>query len=90
MTREQRLRERENRRIIEEEELRRLKEDKEKVEANEARMSERHLRAEMKRREKELQKLTEEDEWIFDCEKCGIHGDSYVRYSSSYSPFHTV
>lgn len=78
MTREQRLREREAKRILEEEGLRKLKEDEEKLGSNEARLSERHLKAEMERRQKELQKLSEEDEWVFDCEKCGVHGESYV------------
>jgi hypothetical protein len=85
MTREQRLREREAKRILEEEGLRKLKEEEERLASNEAqaRISERHLKAEMKRREKELQKLKEEDEWVFDCEKCGVHGDSYVWGSCS-------
>jgi hypothetical protein len=87
MTREQRLKERETKRILEEETLRKLKEEKEKLESNEAiqaRISERQLRAELQRREQELQKLAEEDEWVFDCEKCGVHGDSYVRPSGSF------
>jgi hypothetical protein len=85
MTREQRLKERETNRILNEEKLRKAKEDMEKLENNEARMSERHLRQEMKRREEELQKLSAEDHWIFDCEKCGKHGDNYVRLPLSQS-----
>ncbi|KAF2472110.1 uncharacterized protein BDR25DRAFT_333529 [Lindgomyces ingoldianus] len=76
MTREQRVKEREAKRILHEEELRKLKEDSEKLDANEARLSERHLKAEMKRRQEELQKLSEEDEWVFDCEVCGLYGEN--------------
>jgi hypothetical protein len=76
MTREQRLKEREVKRILHEEELKRLKEDSEKLGSAEARLSERHLKAEMKRREEELQKLSEEEDWIFDCSVCGLHGEN--------------
>ena len=79
MTREQRLKEREVKRILHEEELKRLKEDSEKLGSAEARLSERHLKAEMKRREEELQKLSEEEDWIFDCSVCGLHGENLVR-----------
>ncbi|KAF2276258.1 uncharacterized protein EI97DRAFT_494312 [Westerdykella ornata] len=85
MTREQRLREREAKRILEEEHLRKLKEEEEKL-ANgaEGRISERHLKAEMKRREDELRKLKEEEEkWMFDCEICGVHGICYDDGSHS-------
>jgi hypothetical protein len=86
MTREQRQREREARRILEEEALRKLKEDEEKLASNaaDARISERQLKVERQRREMELQKLKEEEEWVFDCEKCGVYGDSYV------SPFAVI
>lgn len=40
-------------------------------------MSERNLKLEMERRQKELDKLAEEeDEWIFDCAVCGMHGEN--------------
>ncbi|KAF2748100.1 hypothetical protein M011DRAFT_485976 [Sporormia fimetaria CBS 119925] len=76
MTREQRVREREAKRILEEETLRKLKEDEEKLNQNDSnfRISERHLLAEMRRREKELLKLKKEDDWEFDCEVCHVHG----------------
>lgn len=78
MTREQRLKERETKRILHEEELRKLKENSDNLTAIESRMSERHLKAEMKRRQEELEKLNEEEEWIFDCEVCGLHGENLV------------
>jgi hypothetical protein len=82
MTREQRLKEREYRRILQEGELASLSEDNKKVDAGEARMSERHLKAEMEKRKIELAALAQlahEDEWSFDCSKCGVHGENLVR-----------
>lgn len=78
MTREQRLKEREYKRLLHEEELENLSEDSKKIETGEARMSERHLKAEMEKRKKELERLAEEDEWFFDCSVCGIHGENLV------------
>ncbi|KAF2018762.1 hypothetical protein BU24DRAFT_418311 [Aaosphaeria arxii CBS 175.79] len=81
LTREQRIREREAKRILHEEELRKMKEDSEKLgdEASEGRMSERHLVKEMRRRQKELEELQrlKDEEWFFDCEVCGAGGDKY-------------
>ncbi|KAL2048982.1 hypothetical protein ABVK25_010734 [Lepraria finkii] len=74
MTREQRIKEREYKRILHEEELANLSEENKKVEAGEARLSERHLKTEMEKKKKELAALAEEDEWFFDCSKCGVHG----------------
>ncbi|KAL1618917.1 hypothetical protein SLS54_007033 [Diplodia seriata] len=77
MTREQRLKEREVRRILHEEELKKLRENSEKAETNEMRMSERHLKAEMERRQRELEQMAQEEEnWIFDCAVCGVHGEN--------------
>ncbi|MCJ1252447.1 hypothetical protein MMC24_000253 [Lignoscripta atroalba] len=76
MTREQRLKEREYKRLLHEEELANLSEDSKKLETGEARMSERHLKAEMEKTKKELDKLAQEDEWVFDCSKCGVHGEN--------------
>ena len=79
MTREQRLKERDTKRILHEDELRRLQEESEKLEQHDARISERHLKAEMKRRQEELEKLQgEEDDWVLDCEVCGMYGESLV------------
>ncbi|MCJ1430282.1 hypothetical protein MMC29_008199, partial [Sticta canariensis] len=76
MTREQRLKDREYKRILHEEELANLSEDNKRLDAGKARMSERHLKAEMEKKKKELAALAEEDEWVFDCAKCGIHGEN--------------
>ena len=78
MTREQRLKEREYKRLLHEEELANMSEDNKKLEAGEARMSERHLKAEIEKKKKELEKLAQEDEWIFDCSVCGVHGENIV------------
>ncbi|KAL8712335.1 MAG: hypothetical protein Q9220_003486 [cf. Caloplaca sp. 1 TL-2023] len=76
MTREQRVKEREHKRVLHEEELAHLSEDSKKLDAGEARMSERQLKSEMEKRKKELAALAEEDAWTFDCAKCGVHGDN--------------
>jgi hypothetical protein len=76
MTREQRLKEREHKRVLHEEELRRLEEDSEKLESGDARLSERHLKAEMARKQRELEELQEEEDWVFDCAKCGVYGEN--------------
>ncbi|KAL8736168.1 MAG: hypothetical protein Q9166_000323 [cf. Caloplaca sp. 2 TL-2023] len=76
MTREQRLKEREHKRVLHEEELAHLSEDSKKLDTGEARMSERQLKSEMEKRKKELAALAEEDTWTFDCAKCGVHGDN--------------
>lgn len=74
LTREQRLKEREYKRILQEEELANLSEENKKVEAGEAKKSERHLKTEIEKRKRELAALAEDDEWVFDCSKCGVHG----------------
>jgi hypothetical protein len=78
MTREQRLRERETAKILKEEELRKLKENEQKLATNAARLSERHLKAMMKQHEIDLKRLNEEEDWFFDCEKCGTYGSNLV------------
>ena len=82
MTREQRLKEREFKRILHEEELANLSEENKKVEAGEAKKSERHLKTEIEKRKKELAALAEDDEWFFDCSKCGVHGTNLVSENS--------
>ncbi|KAK4697478.1 hypothetical protein P7C71_g603, partial [Lecanoromycetidae sp. Uapishka_2] len=74
MTREQRIKDREYKRLLHEEELANLSEENKKVEAGEAKKSERHLKTEMEKKKAELAALREDDEWIFDCAKCGKHG----------------
>ncbi|KNG51314.1 phd-finger domain-containing protein [Stemphylium lycopersici] len=76
MTREQRLKERETAKILKEEELRKLQENEQKLASNNARLSERHLKAMMKKHESDLKRLNEEEDWFFDCEKCGKYGSN--------------
>ena len=78
MTREQRIKDREYKRILHEEELANLSEENKKVEAGEARLSERHLKTEMEKKKKELAALVDDDEWFFDCSICGVHGTNLV------------
>jgi hypothetical protein len=82
-TREQRIREREAAKILQEETLRKLEEEEEKIAADEARGSERHLKARMKKAQQELKKLKEKEFWIFDCEKCSMHGECLVCLSEN-------
>lgn len=77
-TREQRIREREAQKILQEETLRKLEENQDKVASEEARLSERHLAAQMKKAKRDLEKLKEKDYWLFDCEKCGLNGECIV------------
>ncbi|XMA11366.1 hypothetical protein WAI453_004157 [Rhynchosporium graminicola] len=72
-TREQRLRERDARRILHEEELASLSDNSKKIETGEGRLSERHIKAEIARKKKALEELEEEEDWIFDC-ICGAYG----------------
>lgn len=78
ITREQRIKDREQRRLLHEAELARMAEEQKKLEIGESRVSERHLRAEIERRKRTLEELAEQDQWIFDCSGCGIHGENLV------------
>ena len=78
MTREQRIKDREYKRLLHEEELANLSEDSKKLEKGEARMSERHLKLEMEKKKRKLAELAQEDDWVFDCSVCGVHGDNLV------------
>lgn len=78
MTREQRLKDREYKRILQEDELAKLAEENRKVEAGESRGSERHIKAEIEKMKRDLEALQEDDEWFFDCAKCGVHGNNVV------------
>jgi hypothetical protein len=88
MTREQRIREREVKRILHEEELakeqeklQRLAEEASLDQSNGAksRISRRQLDADMERHKMELERLQGEDDWIFDCSVCGVYGQNLVR-----------
>ncbi|KAL4787231.1 hypothetical protein BJX76DRAFT_319231 [Aspergillus varians] len=76
MTREQRIKDRERKRVLHEAELQRIEEEQKKLERGESRVSERQLRVEMERQRKNLEDLSQEDEWIFDCAGCGVHGEN--------------
>ncbi|KAE8354079.1 hypothetical protein BDV28DRAFT_93582 [Aspergillus coremiiformis] len=76
MTREQRIKERERKRILHESELERIAEEQKKLERGESRISERQLKAELERQRKNLEDLSQEDEWVFDCSGCGMHGEN--------------
>ena len=78
MTREQRIRDREYKRILAEEELARAAEDAKKLENGEARLSERQLKEKLERKKRELEDLSAEEEWTFDCSGCGVHGKNLV------------
>jgi DNA-directed RNA polymerase len=78
MTRERRIKDREEKRLLHEVEMTRLEEEQKKLESGEGRVSERNLKAEMEKRKKNLEELAEEDQWIFDCSGCGVHGENLV------------
>lgn len=89
LTREQRLKEREVKRILHEEELARLEREAstavsqqdgvEHDQAERKRLSSRNLQNQQEAHRKELERLTqdqEEDKWYFDCAVCGMHGEN--------------
>lgn len=78
MTREHRIKERERKRQEHELELERIEEEQKKRERGESRISERQLQAEMEKQRKNLEDLSQEEEWIFDCSGCGVHGENLV------------
>ena len=86
MTREQRIKDREYKRLLHEEELAKIEEEAKKVEAGEARGSERHLKAQMEKRKKDLEDLSAEEEWVFDCSGCGIYGKNVVGVNVQFIP----
>lgn len=75
LTREQRIKEREYKRILMEEQLARDAEEQERVEQEGARGS-RLLKERIEKNKKELEEL-EEDEWTFDCSGCGKYGKNW-------------
>lgn len=79
ITREQRLKDREVKRILHEEELNRLEAQSHREDTSEGRISERQRKTEMAKRKQELEKFSaEEDDWYFDCAICGVHGKNLV------------
>ena len=87
LTREQRVKEREVKRILHEEELAKIDEAAIRATSqdpssdlsmeNSKRMSERQLKTQKEIHRAELDKIADsEDDWYFDCSKCGVHGDN--------------
>lgn len=82
MTREQRIREREYKRLLHEEELAKMAEEAKRVETGEARGSERHLKAQMEKHKRDLERLSADEDWVFDCSGCGVYGKNVVSHGS--------
>lgn len=78
MTREQRIRDREQKRLLHEAELERIAEEQERIEKGESRVSARNLKADLEKSQKNLAQLNQDDQWIFDCSGCGVHGENWV------------
>ncbi|KAJ6004488.1 hypothetical protein N7499_000556 [Penicillium canescens] len=76
MTREQRIKDREQKRILHEAELERIAEEQERLEKGESRASARNLKAELEKSQRNLAQLSQDDQWIFDCSGCGVHGEN--------------
>lgn len=74
LTREQRIKDREYKRILEEEELAKLAEEERRIAAGELRASERRVKNKLQERKKTLEELAEENDWTFDCSGCGVYG----------------
>lgn len=87
LTREQRLKDREVKRILHEEELARLEEATTRASSQDPsnavgadgskRLSERQIKTQKERHQQELDRMAEEEEnWVFDCAMCGVHGEN--------------
>ncbi|KPI44187.1 uncharacterized protein AB675_6181 [Cyphellophora attinorum] len=77
MTREQRIKDREYKRILAEEELARSAAVEEAIANGEARGSERQIKERLARNKKKLDEIIseeDEDNWMFDCSGCGLNG----------------
>ena len=78
MTREQRIKDREYKRLLHEEEMANVAEEAMRVEAGEARGSEQRLKAQMEKHKRDLEDLSSKEDWVFDCSGCGVHGKNVV------------
>ena len=78
ITREQRLKEREMKRVLQEEELSKLEQSRQHLDNGSNRTSERNYEIEMRKRQEQLEQMRKEENWIFDCSVCGSHGSNYV------------
>lgn len=76
MTREQRIKDREQKRILHEAELERITEEQDKASRGEGRVSARQLKAELEKSKRSLDELSQEDDWVFDCAGCGTYGEN--------------
>lgn len=88
LTREQRLKEREVKRILHEEELQKLQEQEERAISQDPtteaaasddskRISARQTKTQKEQHKKQLEELAEEDgKWYFDCSVCGLNGEN--------------
>ncbi|KIW95066.1 uncharacterized protein Z519_03648 [Cladophialophora bantiana CBS 173.52] len=85
MTREQRIKDRELKRLLKEEELARDALEQKRIEEGEARGSDRALKQRIERNKKELEELEAEEDWTFDCSGCGKHGKNFDDGSHSIS-----
>jgi hypothetical protein len=74
LTREQRIKDREYKRLLEEEQLLQLAEEERRIAAGELRASERRVRNKLQEKKKNLEELAEDDDWTFDCSGCGVFG----------------
>jgi DNA-directed RNA polymerase len=83
MTREQRIKEREYKRILKEEELERDAAEQKRIEEGEVRGSDRNLKQRIEKTKKELEDLSAEEDWTFDCSGCGVHGKNLVSITKS-------
>ncbi|OQU98480.1 hypothetical protein CLAIMM_04265 [Cladophialophora immunda] len=85
MTREQRIKDRELKRLLKEEELARDELEQKRIEEGEARGSDRALKQRMERNKKELEELEADEDWTFDCSGCGKYGKNFDDGSHSIS-----
>ena len=76
ITREQRIKERELRRLLEEEALNNLTaaEAQSEHSEGEGRKSKRQLKTKIEKKRKTVEELQVEEDWVFDCSGCGVHG----------------
>lgn len=80
MTREQRIKDREYKRLLKMEELEKDAAEERRIAEGEIRGSGRSLKERIEKNKKELEDLSAEDEWTFDCSRCGKYGKNYVSY----------
>ena len=86
MTREQRIKDREYKRLLAEEELAKIEAQEEAIANGESRGSERQARERLARKKEKVDALKEiEEEWTFDCSGCGVHGKNIDDGSHSLS-----